>query len=169
MTDTVGFIQKLPHTLVSAFHATLEEVQEADLLLHVVDISSVNHREQMESVQFVLRELNADDKPMLTVYNKTDLLPDWADIPDTSGMTRTGVYISAASGYGIEQLLERIGEMLRGSSRTMRLIVPYDEGSMVGYVHEVCSVISEEYDERGTVITAEVPPEAKTCLEKYES
>ena len=169
LTDTVGFIQKLPHTLVSAFHATLEEVQEADLLLHVVDVSSVNHREQMESVQSVLRELNADDKPILTVYNKTDLLPDWADIPDTAAQEGTGVYISAVSGYGMEHLLERIGDMLRGSSRTMRLIVPYDEGSIVGYVHEVCAVFSEEYDERGTVITAEVPPEAKTRLEKYEA
>jgi GTP-binding protein HflX len=103
VSDTVGFIRKLPHQLVSAFRATLEEVVEADLILHVIDVSDPDHEEKQQVVLDVLREIGAGDHPMLTVYNKSDLLP-----PSRPALTDDGILVSAQTGEGLDHLVAEI-------------------------------------------------------------
>ncbi|MBO5650956.1 MAG: GTPase HflX, partial [Selenomonas sp.] len=130
LTDTVGFIQKLPHTLVKAFRATLEEVQEADLLLHVVDCSNENLEAQIEAVVAVLKELEADGKPVLYVFNKADQL-DNPHIREQLLHGRDGVFISAITGENLDGLQRRIEGFFQESQVRMTLLIPYDQGAAV--------------------------------------
>ena len=106
LTDTVGFISKLPHAFVQAFNATLEETKEADLLIHVIDVSNPNHKEQIETVNQVLREIRADNIPVINVYNKSDKLKGPIEVPQDT------VLISAKNNSGIELLKQKIIEKL---------------------------------------------------------
>jgi len=117
LTDTVGFIHKLPPTVVAAFRATLEELEEADLLLHVVDITHKNAAEQCQTVEDILADLGLEDKPRLTLLNKVDLLgpgvPDAAELEERLQISQEGMLlISASKGTGLDQLLQRISETL---------------------------------------------------------
>ncbi|MFC0214718.1 GTPase HflX [Paenibacillus chartarius] len=143
LTDTVGFIQNLPHDLIAAFRATLEEANEADLILHVVDSSSDMRSEQMRVVDEVLEELGASGKERLTVFNKIDLIPDSerVDLLTTGG---DFIRINAYSDTDLERLRNAIQEKLMGDSKTFR--VPADKGDVISLVYRIGDVVSNEVD-----------------------
>lgn len=159
LTDTVGFIQKLPHTLVSAFQATLEETTEADLLIHVVDASEPNYELQIKAVVNVLEEIGAKEKPAIFVFNKADrLVTDDGTRFDRLRMLngREGVVISAKNPADLQQLKEKIAEFFKQGRVTMKLCIPYADGSMVTRLHDVGRVLSTNYDEKGTIVEVEL-------------
>jgi GTP-binding protein HflX len=144
MSDTVGFIRNLPHTLVSAFRATLEEVQRASLLLHVADATSPTAEEQQTQVEQVLRELDSQDKPRLYVMNKVDLLPEKKreSLRDSDNV----VHVSAAQGIGLEKLLEVIDEKIEQDPvQRVKLRVPQSEGKMLALLDAKSRIFSREY------------------------
>jgi GTPase len=154
VTDTVGFINKLPHDLVDAFRATLEEVMRADLLLEVVDASDPDFVGQQVAVQTVLDELGAGSTPRITVYNKLDLLPADAGAPPED---ERSVFVSAATGDGLDRLLERIGDMLRSAMVAVDAVVPYERGELVARARSSGDV-EERYEERGVRVSGHLPP-----------
>ena len=163
VTDTVGFVKKLPHQLVQAFRSTLDEVAEADLLLHVVDASTPDPRAHMDAVRAVLREIGADDVPELIVFNKADLVgPDSADPDDAKRLLQShpgSVLLSAETGEGIDRLLDVVGDRLREMTHVVELVVPYDRGDVVAAVHRAGEVVSESHDEDATRMWARIRPE----------
>lgn len=167
LTDTVGFIQKLPHTLVKAFRATLEEVQEADLLLHVVDCSNENLEAQIEAVVAVLKELEADGKPVLYVFNKADQLAN-PHIKEQLLHGRDGVFISAMTGENLDGLQRRIEGFFQESQVRMTLLIPYDEGAAVTKLHKLNAVVETAYEETGTKVEVRLPLSEKDNFSKYE-
>ncbi|WP_177503336.1 GTPase HflX [Anaerosinus sp.] len=164
LTDTVGFIQKLPHQLISAFRATLEEVQEADLLLHVVDCSHPNYLEQINSVMSVLSELNVDDKPMILVYNKCDKLSSIPTYPKENEL-----YISAKNRIGIDSLLKQIEEFFLQQHLELELLIPYNESALISQLHEIAVVQKIEYVELGNLVQVSIPSEYLAKYEKYKN
>lgn len=153
LIDTVGFIRKLPHDLVEAFKSTLEEAVFADLLLHVVDASSDEADAQVAVVNDILKDLGAISKPVLTVFNKTDLLGDGAPMILASAGEK-GVEVSALTGVGIKELKGRIAEMLVSDEADVSLIAPYDEGWIMPYLYEHGRITEKEYMEQGIKIKA---------------
>jgi GTP-binding protein HflX len=156
LTDTVGFIQKLPTQLVAAFKATLEELEDAQLLLHVVDASHPHAREHMSAVYHVLEELGLEDRPALTVMNKLDRLAE------PSGMLREtlaegGVAVSARTGEGLDALLARVGDALRATRSSLRLRVPYERGGVLSRVYARGRVLGREDRPDGIWLDVEVP------------
>ncbi len=151
LSDTVGFIRKLPHHLVSAFKATLEEVAFADLLLHVVDVSDEDWHEQAETVNKVITQLGAEGIPCLMVYNKADKCS-----PDALPFfnSRKGVLISAKTGEGLDELLSTIEKTLGKGKRKIRLLIPYSDGASLDLLHREARVESEEYSGNGTLVEA---------------
>src|SRR5947199_360463 len=147
LTDTVGFIRKLPHSLVEAFKATLEEVVQADLLLHVVDVSHPQAAEQIESVDAVLREIGAEGKPTLMVFNKIDRLN--GNQPLLNGLLErhpNAVAISAETGEGVPALLSELAAQLRPIREFLELSVPHDQSEVIARLHEVGQVIERNYE-----------------------
>ncbi len=153
LTDTVGFIQSLPHHLVAAFRATLEEVQEADLLLHVVDVSHPNCEGQIRAVESVLESLKSLNKPVIMVFNKMDLLQDPQDLPLTE---YPKLNISALTGQGIEQLLSLIADVLKERYSVVKLWIPYDKTNLVSLLHQKGNVRKEEYGVEGIQLEVEI-------------
>jgi len=160
-TDTVGFIQKLPTELVAAFRATLEEIVEADVLLHVVDITHDNAEQQAATVLHVLEELHATDQPIVTALNKVDLLPDpgvaeqqLAGLADGNTMA-----ISALTGQGLAELLGRIDEVLTENLLEVDLLIPYQRGDLLALIHQRGVIDREDHLEGGTRVIARVPKE----------
>lgn len=153
LTDTVGFIQNLPHHLVAAFRATLEEVQQADLLLHVVDYSHPNYEGQIRSVEEVLKSLKVLEKPVIMVFNKTDLVTDINSIHVADGPSVT---ISATSGTGLEELLSLIADTLKERYTIVRLTIPYSNANLASLLHQKGKVIREEYGEKGIELEVEI-------------
>ena len=151
LSDTVGFINKLPHDLVNAFRSTLEEVRDADLILHVVDASSPYADVQIRVVEEVLGTLEALDTPSILVYNKIDLLDH---PPQVRGQT---VCISAARKTGLDLLLKRIEEILQPDQIRLELLVPYDRYEAMQTIRKTGTVLSEQYETEGTRITALLP------------
>ena len=147
-TDTVGFIHKLPHTLIRAFHATLEELVFADVLLHVVDYSHDEYRKQMQVVEETLKELKIADKPIVTVLNKLDKLGD-GGISELNGIDGPAARVSAKTGANIGSLLSRVEEALLDSCKKMALLVPYAEGAALAKIHGSCRVELSESREDG--------------------
>lgn len=171
LTDTVGFIQKLPHTLISAFHATLEETVEADLLLHVVDASNENYELQIKAVMDVLREIHAQDKPAIFIFNKLDKLPE-ADrnneyIAARMLQGRDGVVISAKDEAGLQRLREKIMSFFNKGQVQLTLCIPYDKGSLITELHNIGRVKSIDYDEIGTVLNVKIPLSTADAFQKY--
>ena len=146
LVDTVGFIRKLPHTLVDAFRSTLEEATLADLLLVVSDASNDDFMQQREVVMGVLGELGAGDKPMIDVLNKIDKLED---VPNVPGAVR----ISAAQGAGLDTLLEKIGKTVFAAQETVTLMIPYSKGNILSDLHAGATVLEEQYEAEGTRVT----------------
>lgn len=147
LTDTVGFIHKLPHGLVKAFRSTLEEIKGADLLLQVVDVSDPGYQEQMETTKETLRELGAGDIPMLIVFNKSDRLIQ-NTYPRTAGMNK--IYISARQPESIELLVKEITRRVYADYEEVRLLIPYDKGSIVSYLQENAQILEQAYEPEGT-------------------
>ena len=160
LSDTVGFIHKLPHNLVEAFHSTLEEAREADVLLQVVDYSDPHYREQIAVTNRTLKELGADGIPMLYVYNKADLVKP-NDIPGLAGvepeqlqahlpiMSESSIYLSAKERIGMEELIRLIEKKLSDGYRECTLLIPYTDGRAVSYLNENGVVYETEYLEEG--------------------
>lgn len=153
VTDTVGFINKLPHDLVDAFRATLEEVMRADLLLEVVDASDSNFLGQQAAVQSVLDELGAGGKPRITVFNKIDLLPMDAGAPPPS---ERAAFVSAVTGEGIDRLRELIGDALRAEMVVVDAVVPYERGELVARARTTGDV-EERYEAGGVRVSGHLP------------
>lgn len=178
LSDTVGFIHKLPHHLVEAFHSTLEEAREADILIQVVDYSDPHYREQITVTNNTLKELGADGIPMLYVYNKADLvLPD--AIPGLAGMTQEqarahlpvttqgGIYLSAKNRIGMEELISLIEEKLSGGYRECTMLIPYTDGRAVSYLNEHAVVFDMEYLEEGVRMRVNCRREDYGYYERY--
>ncbi len=149
-SDTVGFINKLPHTLIKAFRATLAELSHADVLVHVVDASSNGRDEQMDVVYKTLSELGCLEKPIVTVFNKTDkdvVLP----LPHDKNAAYT-VSISALTGAGVEKVTEAIERVLAASKRKLAIVLPYSQGNMLAKIHGSCDILNEEHTEKGVFL-----------------
>jgi len=157
LTDTVGFIQKLPTQLVAAFRATLEEIGDASLLLHVVDVSSPNAAAQTDTVCSILEELDIH-LPIVTVWNKVDLCADPEFVRQVAAGRETTVCISALTGEGLEDLAAVLETQLAGQMTLQRWLVPYSQGEVVAELHQQASIVSETYVQDGTLITAFCPP-----------
>ncbi len=157
MTDTVGFIQKLPPTVVAAFRATLEEVKEADVLLHVVDITHPHVLAQAKAVGEVLEELGVTDKPMVVALNKIDLLNDLEEARKVARAFPNSVAISAAEKIGLDELLERLKSTLESQMVRIEVTIPYSEGDLVSLFHQRGVVENERHTEEGTVISGLLP------------
>ncbi len=174
LTDTVGFIRKLPHGLVEAFKATLEEVVQADLLLHVVDISHPQAEEQIQAVNAVLAEIGAGEKPTIMVFNKMDQLNGRADGTGTAGVLNRlqekhpqAVAISATTGEGIETLLAEIGTQLRPKREFLELRVPHEQAAVIARLHAVGQIISRSYRGPAARFKARIPPHHHDEFEPY--
>ncbi|MCA1570519.1 MAG: GTPase HflX [Chloroflexi bacterium] len=153
ITDTVGFINKLPHDLVDAFRATLEEVMRADLLLEIVDAADPDFVGQQAAVQTVLDELGAGDKPRITVFNKIDLL---AADSDAAPSTDRAIFVSAVTGAGLDPLRERMADALRGQMVAVDAVVPYERGELVARAR-TSGEVEERYEERGVRVSGHLP------------
>lgn len=168
LTDTVGFIQKLPHGLVEAFKSTLSEVLGADLILKVIDVSDEDRHRHEEAVDRVLDEIGAGERPSLTVYNKIDLLD-----PEEVGLLRArmprAVFFSARTGDGLDLLLDRLSAEAAANDRLISADVPYREGGLLKLVHEQGQLISEEYLADRVRIVAKVPARIAGRLERFRT
>lgn len=160
LTDTVGFISKLPHGLVKAFRSTLEEVKYADLLIHVVDFSDEHYRQHMEVTEETLKELEAGGIPQLVVYNKADKR-QMADLPVRRGRQ---IYMAASEGCGIKELAEMIVECVYEDRMEAEFLLPYDKGSILSYFMEHAAVLEKEYGETGVRLKVSCH---KADVEKY--
>lgn len=152
LTDTVGFIQNLPHDLVASFRATLEEANEADLILHVVDASSPMREEQMEVVERILDDLGAGGKPQLVLYNKIDLCdPEQLEmLPSVKGSLK----ISAFAEDDLERIRQTVQQVLSGGMRTFR--IPADRGDLTPFLYRIGDVVGQQYDEDNIIYSVDV-------------
>ncbi len=167
ITDTVGFIQKLPTELVAAFRATLEEISDADLILHVVDITHPNVQEQVRTVGQVLEDIGASGRPMLVALNKVDLLNDPEQARAITTQYANAVAISALSGEGLEDLLHAIESTLAQQMVFVRARVPYAEGELLAFFHKHGLVESERHGPSGVRIEGQLPPGLVSRFERY--
>ena len=168
LTDTVGFIRKLPHQLVEAFGATLEEALEADLLLHVVDASAPEGHlaEMLAAVEDVLDEIGAAERPRLLALNKADLL-DAERRRQLSFRFPDAVQVSAQTGDGLEELKEGVEARFLATLRPMELLVPYDEGGRLSELHDVAGEMEREDTADGVMVRARVPAAAAARFERF--
>jgi GTP-binding protein HflX len=167
LSDTVGFIRSLPHTLVSAFRATLEEVQRASLILHVSDASSRLSAEQDAQVEIVLKELEVEKKPRLRVMNKVDLL-DVEVAEDLRDDAKT-VYVSAVGGTGLDRLLDRIDAMIdEDRISRVHLRVPQKEGKMLAMLEAKARIYSRKYRDGAVELEVEAPESVVRKVREFE-
>ena len=169
LTDTVGFIQRLPHQLVAAFQSTLEEVVEADVLLHVIDVSHELYKEQANAVYHVLEELGAKDKTIITVYNKIDKLPEGSALAERLAKEENSICISAKARLNLDGLLALIAENLKLKSVEESFLVPYSDSAAVSRLHEAATVLEQEYLAEGTLLKVRMEAEQVQEFEKYLS
>jgi GTP-binding protein HflX len=158
LTDTVGFIRKLPHGLVEAFKATLEEVVQADLLLHVVDVSHPQVDEQIVAVNTVLKEIGAGDKPTLMVFNKVDQLNGGGTLTRLRELYANSVAISATQGSGTDELLAEIGTQIRPERELLDLRIPHEQSAVIARLHKVGQVLECRYTGKSARLKARIPP-----------
>ncbi len=157
MSDTVGFIQKLPTTLIAAFRATLEEIAEADLLLHIIDVTHPNSFAQAKSVLETLNEIGAGDIPIITVLNKIDLFKDNDQNSEIRYKYPNTYLVSALQNLGIDNLLKAIAEELYNPSIPISVFLPYSEGHLISIFNEVGVVEQLSHQESGVKIIGFVP------------
>lgn len=165
LSDTVGFIHKLPHGLVKAFRSTLEEVRNADLLLQVVDCADPHYREQMATTQETLRELGAGDIPMLIAFNKADKAGETITYPRVNGDDR--IYISAKESDSLELLVQVILNRIYADFVCINLLIPYDKGSIASYFMKEAHVLSVKYEENGTMLCVKCHTADKEKYRQY--
>lgn len=157
LTDTVGFVSRLPHQLVKAFRSTLEEITEADLILHVIDISNKNFERQLKTTEQVLKEIGVSDIPIIHVYNKIDV--------NNTLTVGEGVFISAKYKTNIDILINKIREVLFSDYRTVKMLIPYSQGSIYSVLKEHAYIKEEEYTDKGIDIIVELN---SILYEKYK-
>ncbi len=167
ITDTVGFIQRLPHQLIAAFRSTLEVVTEADLLVHVIDVSHELYKEQAAAVHEVLKEIGAETKPVITVYNKIDKLPPDSKLTDRLALEEDTVCISAAKKLNLETLQQMIETHLKSKAVEVTLCIPYAETAKAAQLHETANVLEQEYTENGAVMKVILPVEDLEAYNEY--
>ncbi|WP_346866679.1 MULTISPECIES: GTPase HflX [unclassified Clostridium] len=148
LSDTVGFVSNLPHNLIKAFRSTLEEVCEADLLLHVVDISNPDYKHHLKVTNETLKEIGAESVPMIYVYNKIDLVDDYLT-------DKNGVYISAKKNLGIDKLVETISTKVFNNYINCNMFIPYDKGNLLSYFSDNARIIDRKYRNDGTELSIE--------------
>jgi GTP-binding protein HflX len=169
VTDTVGFLQKLPTTLVAAFRATLEEIAEANLLIHVVDTAHPNVVEQIETVEDTLAQIEVPPIPRILVWNKMDI---WGErlLPTRIGSEHyaSEVRISARTGTDVDELLVAIESVLALTLRRVRLLLPYQHGDIVSYLYESAIVEEQEHTEDGVIMTVQLSASLLERLREYE-
>jgi GTP-binding protein HflX len=166
LSDTVGFVRKLPHDIVAAFRATLEEVREADVLLHVIDIGSANWRGQMKAVEDVLAQLEVVGTPAIAVYNKADLLPH--SDPDLSVLPgHRPTVISAKTGAGLEALVAEIEAELLSFSVRVELEIPYASSGVLARLHGQGRVLGIDYRSDGIHVNVEIPRSMARSLRRF--
>lgn len=163
LIDTVGFVSKLPHSLIRAFKATLEEVTFADLLLHVVDVSYPDHDFHINVTDSVLKEIGAGEKDKLMIFNKIDIAEEMS-LPLSGEET---LYISATRGDNLDLLIQRIREKLFSDRVTVTMLVPFDRGDISSYLCEKCKVIRMDYTEKGTEFEVEISKQDYGRLEQF--
>jgi len=165
LTDTVGFIQKLPTTLVAAFRATLEEISQADLLLQVADVNQLNVHEQIETVEETLAEIDVPPIPRILVWNKIDKFH--GEMPELDDVSYSDeVAVSALKGTGLKHLLEVIEEILSASLVHAKLLIPHDKGALVSQLHSLASIETQQHTEDGVILTLQLPP---AVYERYKA
>lgn len=166
LTDTVGFIQKLPTTLVEAFKSTLDEIRGADLILHVIDASSPEKDRQVKAVEDTLEQIGAQDIARIAVFNKVDLL-EQDELQTLKARYPGAVFVSAFTGDGVDDLIAAIARAATATERTMEIVLPFSRGDLVSLAHEKCTVVAESYGEEGTHITLRVPSSLVSTFEAY--
>ncbi len=167
LTDTVGFIRNLPTHLVAAFRATLEETIEADFLIHVVDASHPHRQLQQNAVMEVLEQLGAADKPIITVFNKADLLKDQYALRELIVETPNSAYISAKTAEGMSHLMDRVVHTLVGLLVDVQLLVPYDRSDLVAQCYEYGRVLKADYNEDGIHVDARITRDLAGRVQRF--
>lgn len=165
LTDTVGFIQKLPHHLIQAFRATLEELNFADILIHVVDASNSNRQQQMDVVYQTLKGLHCETTPVITVFNKVDKNIETPLPIDMIARDKTA--ISAKTKKGLDTMLEKIETLLKSFRTNIKVFLPYTEGSILNSIHGKCEIITEEHRAEGVYLEIYAEQEMENRLQKY--
>lgn len=169
LTDTVGFIRKLPHTLIEAFKATLEEVSLADILIHVVDLSHPNHQDQMLAVDTILAQLGASGKQTVLVFNKIDHVSDSGIVESALQRYPNSVGISALTGEGMRSLIDELVIRLSAWRMRVEFRIPVTHSSALADIHRIGHVLSCEYEGDQAIISAHIPPEMKGRFTEFET
>lgn len=167
LVDTVGFIHKLPHQLVAAFRATLEEVTSSDLLLHIVDTSHPEFKKQIVAVEKVLQELDALGKPMITIFNKMDLIKNKPLLPRLKRKYKDSINISAKKGWGLDRLYDRIIEHFGKDRSTIELVIPQARSDLVNLVYEKGTVLSRKYNGKDILLQAQLDQKTVQRLKEF--
>ncbi len=168
LTDTVGFVRNLPHELVEAFRSTLEEVERADVILHVVDASHPDPASQLATVRDVLGDLGARDIPELVVFNKSDLIDDGERLI-LRGLEPNSVFTSARTGEGIDEVLAQISELIPRPNIRIDMLIPYERGDVVSMLHDEGTVLSTSYEEDGTHVVALVTAQQEGFMREFQT
>ena len=168
LTDTVGFIQKLPATLIAAFQATLEEVREADIALHVVDASHPNARQHIEAVEDTLAAIDMPAVPHILVWNKLDLVDAAPQLSENSGLKYAGTAsVSALRGSGLDELRELIAKTLGQREHSVRLRLPWERGDLISGLYDSSTVEKVEHTTEGVLVTASLSAELYDRYQEY--
>ncbi len=168
LTDTVGFVRRLPHGLVEAFKATLEEAVVSDFLIHVIDVSNPHYEQQKKTTLQVLKELGADSKKILNVYNKVDLIKDEMELRLLEAGDPKGVFISSRNGIGIDLLKNRMEKMLEDRVVAMELLIPHNRYDLINRLHKAGAVNEEKPENEGVYIRGSIPTRMREPLIPFE-
>lgn len=166
LTDTVGFIQKLPTTLIEAFKSTLDEIVNADLIIHVIDASSKRYEEQARSVESVLEQIHAEEIKRVNAFNKIDLI-DGDQRSALENRFPQGLLVSAHTGEGVENLIDYITKVAATQDSLIEVLIPYDRGDLVSVAHERAQILHEEHLETGTKISMRIPAAYSDIFSRY--
>ena len=167
LSDTVGFIRKLPHDLIDAFKATLEEVIEADLLLHIVDVSSPYAEEQIEAVNLVLKDLGVEEKRTLMIFNKVDRISSSGLSKRFTDQYSNSIAVSAKTGEGFDELMAELSKQLRPIRQMVGISIPHSKSDIIARLHEVGQVLERNYDGDEAMFKALIPPNYLDYFEQY--
>ena len=169
ITDTIGFIRKLPTTLIESFKSTLDEINGADLIIHVIDCSSDEVSYQVQTVEDVLDQIGASRIERLTVFNKVDVLESSEKLSQLQKAYPTALFISAHTGQGIKSLLERISKVAASHGNYLDVIVPYSRGDLIALAHKRCHIVSQSHEEDGTHVRLYAPDDCAHLFEEFSS
>ncbi len=166
ITDTVGFIQKLPTTLVEAFKSTLDEINGANLILHVVDSSDLNSPKQIDTVNMVLEQIGAEQIGRIQVFNKVDLLSEERYLALQTRYPHA-IFISTVNGEGLSDLIARISIVASAQDELLEIQIPFSRGDLVSFAHQRCAILNEDYNESGTHLVLRAGKQAAAMLKPY--